>query len=69
MGYRHRPHRQAVRDYNAVDSNSADNSQFGGPHPDAANFAFCDGSVRSIRYDVANFARFITRNDSGAASK
>jgi len=53
-----------ARDYNAVSPNTADNSQFGATHPHAANFAFCDGSVRSIRYDVANFVRFVTRNDA-----
>jgi len=41
---------------------------FGGPHPHAANIAFCDGSVRSIRYGVKNFERLVTRNDSDSVS-
>ncbi len=52
------------RDFDAVNTNSVNNNQFGGAHPNAANFAFCDGSVRSIRYDVTNFERFVTRNDA-----
>lgn len=57
-----------ARDYDAVPPTSGtDNSQFGSAHPRAANFAFCDGSVRSIAYDVENFARFITRNDAATS--
>jgi prepilin-type processing-associated H-X9-DG protein len=52
------------RDYDSEPYNAAGDGQFGGPHPRAANFAFCDGSVRSIRYGVENFERFVTRNDS-----
>jgi prepilin-type processing-associated H-X9-DG protein len=55
---------QLKRDQNLQPPDSVFPSQFGGPHANAANFAFCDGSVRSIRYDVADFARFITRNDA-----
>ena len=29
-----------------------DGSRFGSPHPGACHFAFCDGSVRGIGYDV-----------------
>jgi prepilin-type processing-associated H-X9-DG protein len=52
------------RDYDSEPYYAAGDGQFGGPHPRAANFAFCDGSVRSIRYGVENFERFVTRNDS-----
>ncbi|MGD9632796.1 MAG: DUF1559 domain-containing protein [Pirellulales bacterium] len=55
-----------LRDYNANPPNSIVSNQFGSAHPHAANFAFCDGSVRAIRYEVSNFARLITRNDSDA---
>jgi prepilin-type processing-associated H-X9-DG protein len=57
-----------ARDFNAANPSDADNSQFGAAHPHAANFSFCDGSVRSIRYDAANFVRFVTRNDADLPS-
>lgn len=34
------------------DSTSSSFSQFGSVHPSTCRFAFCDGSVRSINYDV-----------------
>ena len=53
-----------ARDRIADQSSSVLESQFGSAHPEAANFAFCDGSVRSIRYDVEEFHRLVTRNDA-----
>jgi prepilin-type processing-associated H-X9-DG protein len=59
-----------VRDKNAENPvQGIEFNSFGGPHPHAANIAFCDGSVRSIRYDVKDFERMVTRNDSDSVSK
>ncbi|MCA9100738.1 MAG: DUF1559 domain-containing protein [Planctomycetales bacterium] len=40
-------------------------SSFGSPHPAAANYVFCDGSVRSITYgvDAQTWIRIGIRND------
>jgi prepilin-type processing-associated H-X9-DG protein len=53
-----------ARDRVADQSSNVSESQFGSAHAEAANFAFCDGSVRSVRYDVEQFHRFVTRNDA-----
>jgi prepilin-type N-terminal cleavage/methylation domain-containing protein/prepilin-type processing-associated H-X9-DG protein len=37
---------------------------FGGPHTGSANISFCDGSVRSIDYDVENFTEMVRRDDA-----
>jgi prepilin-type N-terminal cleavage/methylation domain-containing protein/prepilin-type processing-associated H-X9-DG protein len=38
---------------------------FGSAHPSGMNVVLCDGSVRSVRYDIApdSFRRFINRHD------
>lgn len=52
------------QDYNADPVTAGVGNIFGGPHTGAANIAFCDGSVRSISYDVEDFAEMVRRNDA-----
>jgi prepilin-type N-terminal cleavage/methylation domain-containing protein/prepilin-type processing-associated H-X9-DG protein len=39
-------------------------TNFGGPHTGGANIAFCDGSVRTIAFDVEDFRSMVKRNDA-----
>jgi len=52
------------QDHNADIPTTGVGNLFGGPHSGAANIAFCDGSVRSIDYEVEDFAAMIRRNDA-----
>lgn len=51
------------RDYDARSATTSTGNFFGGPHA-TAMVAFCDGSVHSMAYDVANFNDFVRRNDA-----
>jgi prepilin-type N-terminal cleavage/methylation domain-containing protein/prepilin-type processing-associated H-X9-DG protein len=50
-------------------SNPSTPNNFGGPHPGGVNISFCDGSVRTIAYDVDDFTAMVRRNDSDNLSK
>jgi prepilin-type processing-associated H-X9-DG protein len=53
-----------AQDHNANNITDGVGNGFGGPHTGGANIAFCDGSVRSISYDVEGFTAMVRRNDA-----
>jgi prepilin-type processing-associated H-X9-DG protein len=53
-----------AQDHDAEKITEGVGNGFGGPHTGSANISFCDGSVRSISYDVEDFNYMIRRNDS-----
>lgn len=53
-----------AQDHNADPIEAGLGNIFGGPHTGGANIAFCDGSVRTINYDVEDFKQMVRRNDA-----
>jgi prepilin-type N-terminal cleavage/methylation domain-containing protein/prepilin-type processing-associated H-X9-DG protein len=53
-----------AQDHDAEPLTGGAGNFFGGPHTGAANISFCDGSVRSIEYEVEGFEKMVRRNDA-----
>ena len=53
-----------AQDYNADVISNGVGTIFGGPHTGGANISFCDGSVRTIDYDVEDFNNMVRRDDA-----